>query len=194
LQLKRRPNKPTAHHIANLTTQPILVVVVALPLVGKGAAGRSQSIQKLVQNQHTSCSAARDASGILVDHMTSKRRRRPFFARYPGETDEDFSRRKETWGAVLARFLTSRLSKRRRRRLRGKWREERALLSQAWTTGVDSGDAGGVDFDALKKEARARRSAARLRSKYGITLSIQAKAPLPREAFDEMWGHENDGL
>jgi len=28
--------------------------VVALPLVGKGTAGRSQSIQKLVQNQHTS--------------------------------------------------------------------------------------------------------------------------------------------
>ena len=33
-----------------------------------------------------------------------------------------------------------------------------------------------------------RQTAARLRDKYGIALSGQAKAPLPPEAFDEMWG------
>lgn len=38
--------------------------------------------------------------------------------------------------------------------------EKLALLRQAWTQGVDSGDAGEIDFDALKKEARARRAAA----------------------------------
>jgi antitoxin VapB len=34
-----------------------------------------------------------------------------------------------------------------------------------------------------------RQTAARLRDKYGIALSDQAKTPLPREAFDEMWGN-----
>ena len=38
--------------------------------------------------------------------------------------------------------------------------EKLALLRQAWTHGVDSGDAGEIDFDALKQEARARRAAA----------------------------------
>ncbi|WP_342395032.1 type II toxin-antitoxin system ParD family antitoxin [Rhodoblastus sphagnicola] len=38
--------------------------------------------------------------------------------------------------------------------------EKLALLRQAWTQGVDSGDAGEIDFIALKKDARARRAAA----------------------------------
>ena len=33
-----------------------------------------------------------------------------------------------------------------------------------------------------------RQTAARLRAKHGVTLSEAAKAPLPKEAFDEMWG------
>ena len=33
-----------------------------------------------------------------------------------------------------------------------------------------------------------RQTAARLRQKYGVTLTPAAKEPLPREAFDEMWG------
>jgi antitoxin ParD1/3/4 len=37
--------------------------------------------------------------------------------------------------------------------------EKLALLRLAWTKGVDSGDAGEVDFDTLKKEGRARRAA-----------------------------------
>ena len=39
--------------------------------------------------------------------------------------------------------------------------EKLALLRQAWPQGVDRGDAGEVDFEALKKEARARRAAAK---------------------------------
>jgi antitoxin VapB len=31
-------------------------------------------------------------------------------------------------------------------------------------------------------------TAARLREKHGVALSAQAKAPLPRKAFDEIWG------
>jgi antitoxin ParD1/3/4 len=38
--------------------------------------------------------------------------------------------------------------------------EKLKLLRQAWTQGVESGDAGEIDFDALKKEARKRRAAA----------------------------------
>ncbi len=34
-----------------------------------------------------------------------------------------------------------------------------------------------------------QQTAARLRDKYGIALSAHARAPLPREAFDEMWGN-----
>ena len=34
--------------------------------------------------------------------------------------------------------------------------EKLALLRQAWKEGVDSGDAGEIDFPALKTEARAR--------------------------------------
>jgi antitoxin ParD1/3/4 len=34
-------------------------------------------------------------------------------------------------------------------------------LRQAWKEGIDSGDAGEVDFAALKKEARARLSASK---------------------------------
>ncbi len=45
------------------------------------------------------------------------------------------------------------------------------------------------------KEAIARRreaetpleTAARLRQKYGVTLTPEARRPLPREAFDELW-------
>jgi antitoxin VapB len=33
-----------------------------------------------------------------------------------------------------------------------------------------------------------RETAARLRVKHGVTLGEAAKAPLPKEAFDEMWG------
>jgi antitoxin ParD1/3/4 len=39
--------------------------------------------------------------------------------------------------------------------------EKLALLRQAWAQGVDSGDAGEIDFDALKKEARKRRADAK---------------------------------
>ena len=39
--------------------------------------------------------------------------------------------------------------------------EKLAMLRQAWQEGVDSGDAGEVDFTALKKEARARRAASK---------------------------------
>ena len=31
-------------------------------------------------------------------------------------------------------------------------------------------------------------AARRLREKHGIVLSDKARSPLPREAFDEMWG------
>jgi len=37
--------------------------------------------------------------------------------------------------------------------------EKLALLRQAWKKGDDSGDAGEIDFAALKKEARVRRVA-----------------------------------
>ncbi|HLW91018.1 MAG TPA: type II toxin-antitoxin system ParD family antitoxin [Roseiarcus sp.] len=36
--------------------------------------------------------------------------------------------------------------------------EKLELLRRAWKDGVDSGDAGDIDFAALKKEARARRA------------------------------------
>src|SRR5271166_6510758 len=39
--------------------------------------------------------------------------------------------------------------------------EKLALLRQAWKKGIDSGDAGEVDFTALKKEARARLTASK---------------------------------
>jgi antitoxin ParD1/3/4 len=39
--------------------------------------------------------------------------------------------------------------------------EKLALLRQAWKEGIDSGDAGEIDFTALKKEARARLMAER---------------------------------
>jgi len=34
---------------------------------------------------------------------------------------------------------------------------------------------------------RSSQTAARLREKHGIALSEEAKRPLPRETFDEMW-------
>ena len=33
-----------------------------------------------------------------------------------------------------------------------------------------------------------RETAARLRAKHGVTLGEEARAPLPKGAFDEMWG------
>ncbi len=33
-----------------------------------------------------------------------------------------------------------------------------------------------------------RQTAARLRAKHGVNLAETARAPLPKEAFDEMWG------
>ncbi len=33
-----------------------------------------------------------------------------------------------------------------------------------------------------------RETAARLRAKHGVTLAQEARAPLLKEAFDEMWG------
>ena len=33
-----------------------------------------------------------------------------------------------------------------------------------------------------------RETAARLRAKHGVTLGEKARAPLPKDAFDEMWG------
>ena len=33
-----------------------------------------------------------------------------------------------------------------------------------------------------------RQTSARLRAKHGVTLGEGAKAPLPKAAFDEMWG------
>jgi antitoxin VapB len=33
-----------------------------------------------------------------------------------------------------------------------------------------------------------RQTAARLRAKHGVTLGEAARAPLPKETFDEMWG------
>jgi len=39
--------------------------------------------------------------------------------------------------------------------------EKLGLLREAWRQGVDSGDAGEVDFAELKREARARKAAAK---------------------------------
>jgi len=39
--------------------------------------------------------------------------------------------------------------------------EKLALLRQAWKNGIDSGDAGEIDFTALKQEARARLTASK---------------------------------
>jgi antitoxin ParD1/3/4 len=39
--------------------------------------------------------------------------------------------------------------------------EKLRLLRQAWQEGIDSGDAGELDFSELKTEARARRAAAK---------------------------------
>ena len=39
--------------------------------------------------------------------------------------------------------------------------EKLKLLRQAWKEGIDSGDAGEIDFKALKKEARARLATAK---------------------------------
>jgi antitoxin ParD1/3/4 len=39
--------------------------------------------------------------------------------------------------------------------------EKLKLLRQAWQEGVESGDAGEIDFNALKKEARARLATAK---------------------------------
>ena len=39
--------------------------------------------------------------------------------------------------------------------------EKLSYLRQAWRQGIDSGDAGEVDFAALKKEARARLAASK---------------------------------
>ena len=39
--------------------------------------------------------------------------------------------------------------------------EKLRLLRKAWRDGIDSGDAGEVDFSALKKEARARKAASK---------------------------------
>lgn len=39
--------------------------------------------------------------------------------------------------------------------------EKLRLLREAWRQGVDSGDVGELDFSELKKEARARRAAAK---------------------------------
>jgi antitoxin VapB len=33
-----------------------------------------------------------------------------------------------------------------------------------------------------------RQTAARLRAKHGVTLGEKARAPLPKQVFDEMWG------
>ncbi len=42
--------------------------------------------------------------------------------------------------------------------------EKLALLRQSWREGVDSGDAGEIDFVALKREARDRLSASKRES------------------------------
>jgi antitoxin ParD1/3/4 len=39
--------------------------------------------------------------------------------------------------------------------------EKLALLRHGWTKGIDSGDAGEIDFAALKQEARARLAASK---------------------------------
>jgi antitoxin ParD1/3/4 len=39
--------------------------------------------------------------------------------------------------------------------------EKLAALRQAWKEGIDSGDAGEIDFAALKRQARARRTTAK---------------------------------
>ncbi len=39
--------------------------------------------------------------------------------------------------------------------------EKLVVLRQAWNEGLDSGDAGEIDFTALKKEARVRRAASK---------------------------------
>ena len=39
--------------------------------------------------------------------------------------------------------------------------EKLSLLRKAWQEGIDSGDAGEMDFSALKQEARARLSASK---------------------------------
>lgn len=39
--------------------------------------------------------------------------------------------------------------------------EKLDLLRQAWKEGIESGDAGALDFSALKKEARARLAASK---------------------------------
>lgn len=45
--------------------------------------------------------------------------------------------------------------------------------------------------EAIKRRRSAetpRETAARLRAKHGVTLGEAARVPLPKEAFDEMWG------
>jgi antitoxin VapB len=45
--------------------------------------------------------------------------------------------------------------------------------------------------EAFRSRRRAKmplQTAARLRRKYGVILSKEAKTPLPRSVFDEMWG------
>ena len=71
----------------------------------------------------------------------------------------DFVKTKVTGG----RYTSSSEVVREALRLMEKTEQQEAqklrLLRQAWKKGIDSGDAGEVDFAALKQEARTRRAA-----------------------------------
>jgi antitoxin VapB len=54
---------------------------------------------------------------------------------------------------------------------------------------------------AMRKALRHRRraetplqTAARLRVKHGVVLSEQAKTPLPKSVFDELWGDHSEAI
>lgn len=47
--------------------------------------------------------------------------------------------------------------------------------------------------EAIERRSRMEtplETAARLREKHGVTVNDQARKPLPREAFDTMWGED----
>ena len=45
-----------------------------------------------------------------------------------------------------------------------------------------------INVNNPQADALTRRTAARLRAKHGVILRDDAKAPLPKDVFDEMWG------
>ncbi len=50
--------------------------------------------------------------------------------------------------------------------------ENLSFLRKVWQEGIDNGDAGEVDFTALKKEARASRRGEQLTRRSGVVIKI----------------------